>query len=136
MSLGSITPHHPSVAQTAALAIVQGALEATAGWAFGRIFHFVSPGIGAAFGLTLGISHSIAAAFLDRMFGSSDIEKVAKFILSFIASTFIAIGVVTLLGHKMAIETGFLLTIGIIPVRLFTDCVFSCLLQCAQAARA
>jgi hypothetical protein len=130
-----ITPRHPSAPQLAALAVLQGTLQAVAGWAFGHIFHFVSPLAGAIFGFTMGISHTIVAAFLGRLFGTSDIEKVAKFIISFLASVLIGIGVVALAGFAITIQAGFSLA----PIGLLsccTDVIFSFVLDCVDSARA
>jgi hypothetical protein len=131
----SITPSHPSVPQIGALAVVQGSLEAAAGWAFGRIFHYISPSMGALFGFTMGVSHTIVAALLDRLLGTSDVEKVAKFIISFAISAAIAVGVLTLVGYSITIETGLVFALVIAPLRLVTDCIFRCILNCAQSVR-
>jgi len=131
----TITPHrggttHQSTPVFAAHVIVAGSIEAVAGWASGHLFHFISPAMGGLFGFSLGITHTIAAAILDRLFGSSEIEKVAKFILSFIISAAVAIGVLTLVGYKITVETACLFVLGMVPIRLATSILYT---ACVEA---
>jgi len=119
-----------NVGRAAAHVVVAGSMEAVAGWACGRLFHFIAPAMGGLFGFSLGVTHTIAAAALDRLFGSSQVEKVAKFILSFIISTAVGIGVLTLAGYEIAVETACLFVLGMIPVRLVTNCLFRCCTAC------
>jgi CBS domain containing-hemolysin-like protein len=103
---------------------VQGSIGAVAGWAVSHIFHYISPAMGALFGFTMGVSHTIAAALLDRLLGSSVIERVTKFILTFAISTTIALGVLTLVGYSISIETGLLLALATVPVRSVINYIF------------
>jgi hypothetical protein len=133
MTTISTQPRQISLSETIADLIVGGSLCAATGALATYLVTSIQPMGGALFGLVNGISSSIIANLLDKLFGNSSSEKVLKYALGFFIPIALSVGAASLAGYTITIGTGIWLMIAMIPSAIITGLGFNCLKSAAKA---
>lgn len=107
--------------------IVGTGFEAGAGALAAHFFTKITFPGGALFGAVDFISSFFIGSFLERNFGNSEIEKMAKFILQYFGSIVIACSVLLATEFVVSFEASIILSLLMIPTAIITNLAFNAL---------